>query len=123
MGRILRNIMKRINHNGIIWIIVILIATATCFCSCEAFEPHPNLTVTNAYHDGYIQVGFVLSDEQIVYEPMAFGQKKQFYLEQGHYFVRLIVDSQTHPELSDRRMSVYLSTQYTFCELTFKDKY
>lgn len=113
----------KLNSNSIIWIIVVLVAITTAFCSCESFEPHPNLTVTNAYFDGQVQVGFVVGDDGHIYnESMAFGEVKEFYLEQGLYYVRLIVDSESNPELSDRRMTVFLSSDYTFCELIFRDK-
>ena len=105
---------------AIIFLVLTVIATLL-IASCEVYRTPPNITINNAFLDGKLSVWNVDIEQNIVYEPMLVGGTKELRVPIGNYSVRLIIDCNIYPGEYDRIFFVYISTEYTFCELTFRE--
>jgi len=107
------------------WIIAIIffvlfVITTLLIASCEAYRTPPNITINNSFLDGTLTVWHVDTEQNIVYEPMLVGSTKELRVPIGNYSVRLMIDCNIYPGEYDRIFFVFISTEYTFCEMTFR---
>jgi hypothetical protein len=88
--------------------------------SCEVYRTPPNITINNSFLDGTLTVWNLDIEQNIVYEPMAVGATKELRVPVGNYSVRLMIDCNIYPGEYDRIFFVLISSEYTFCEMTFR---
>ncbi|GAI43491.1 unnamed protein product [marine sediment metagenome] len=97
-----------------------IILVVFLFTTCEVFENPYNIEINNSYCDGRLEVYNTETNKQLVGEFMPIGSTKGLDVSPGHYFVWLRIDCREYPDKRDRIFYTLISSEYTFCKMTFR---